>query len=129
LEWSLDAVAPSWSSQSLKLGFVRNLWSVARNVFAMPTLAKTAEALLCEVLNHEYNLQQTEVCDAWAMLCAELVLAGMPRLVRKLWEEKEEGRVLESKAKQGLWRVVSRQWVNQAGSWVGAIELLRAPFV
>lgn len=129
LEWSLDASAPSWSSQSLKLGFVRNLWTVARNVFAMPTLAKAAELLLCEVLKHEYHLEQTEVRNAWAMLCAELVLAGLPQLVRELWDEKQQGYDLEGTFKRGLWRVVSRQWVDQAGSWDGAIELLRAPFM
>jgi hypothetical protein len=128
LEWSLDAGTPSWSSQPLKLGFVRNLWTVARNVFAMPILAGAAELLLCEVLKHEYHLEQNEVRDAWAMLCADLVLAGLPPLVRELWDEKLQGNDLECTIKRGLWRVVSRQWVDQAGSWDGAIELLRAPF-
>jgi hypothetical protein len=35
---------------------------------------------------------------------------------------------LERDVKRGLWRVVSQRWVEDAGSWDGAIELLRAPF-
>lgn len=127
LEWSLDPVAPSWSSQSLKLGFVRNLWSVARNVFAMTTLAKGAEVLLFEVLRHEYQLEQIVVRDAWALLCAELMLAGLPQLVKELWEKRQD-HDLESSARRSLWKVVGRQWVDQAGSWAGAVELLRVPF-
>ncbi|KAF8589093.1 hypothetical protein K439DRAFT_1383673 [Ramaria rubella] len=128
LEWSLDATAPSWSSQPLKLGFVRNLWIVARNVFAVSTLANAAELLLSEVLKHDYHTEQNEVRDAWAALCAELLLAGEPRLVRELWGEDEQGYGLKSALKRGLWRVVSHQWIEQAGAWTGAIELLRAPF-
>ena len=94
----------------------------------MPTLARAAELLLCEVLKHEYYLEQNEVRDAWAMLCAELVLAGLPQLVRELWVERQESHDLERTFRSGLWTVVSRQWVEQAGSWDGAIELLRAPF-
>lgn len=94
----------------------------------MPTLSKAAESLLCEVLKHEYNFGQSEVCNAWAMLCAELVLAGMPHLVKELWEVREGGLELTISNKWSLWRAVGRQWIDQAGSWVGAIELLRAPF-
>ena len=127
LEWSLDAGSPSWSSQPLKLGFVRNLWSVARNVFVVPTLTAAARTLLSEVLKHDYRLAQSEVRDAWAALCAELVLAGLPALVRTVWEEQEQGS--ERKMKRALWGVVSQRWAEAAGSWEGAIELLRVPFV
>lgn len=126
LEWSLDASAPSWTSQPLKLGFVRNLWTVARNVFAASILAGAAQTLLYEVLRHKYHLVQDEVRDAWAALCAELVLAGLPGLVKELWSEK--GQDLDTEIKRGLWRVVSKRWNDDAGSWDGSIELLRAPF-
>lgn len=126
LEWSLDASAPSWSSQPLKLGFVRNLWTVARNVFASSTLAGTAQTLLYEVLKHDYMLGQYEVRDAWASLCAELVLVGLPQLIKELWTEQEQGQ--EKEIKRELWRVVSKRWIDSASSWNGAIELLKAPF-
>ncbi|KAF8503016.1 hypothetical protein BU17DRAFT_71831 [Hysterangium stoloniferum] len=123
LEWVLDSSAPSWSSQPLKLGFVHNLWSEARNVFAAPALSRAAGSLLEEVIKHKYELDQVEVRDAWGMLCAELLLAGSLELMRKLWQTGYPPIL-----KRGLWRTVGRQWLKHAGAYHGSIELLRTPF-
>ena len=77
-----------------------NLWSFTWNIFMVPTLTATAWTLLSKVLKHDYCLAHSKVQDIWAVLCVELVLAGLLVLVRMVWEEQEQGS--ERKMKRAL---------------------------
>jgi hypothetical protein len=103
---------------------VHNLWSEVRNIFTGTALSRAAESLLEEVVMHEYALEQVEVRKAWGILCADLLLAGSPELMRELWQKDHP-----PNQRRDLWRTISRQWLVHAGAYHGSIELLRTPFL
>lgn len=75
LDWSLQPTASAWSSQRLRLGFVRNLWICVRKTLPSSALYTAANKLLNKMIAEEFSLGQPVVSEAWSQLFTELYLS------------------------------------------------------
>lgn len=125
LDWSLGPTAPVWSSQVLKIGFVRNLWLCVRRVFPISALHTAASKLLNEIITGRFSLKQSAVLEAWSQLYVELALSLSPEQLRSIWH----GHIcdLQDILLQDLWRTLSRFWLSNAAHYASTLEILCAP--
>ncbi|KDQ27025.1 hypothetical protein PLEOSDRAFT_159058 [Pleurotus ostreatus PC15] len=123
----VDLVIDSTTSTNpdTHLTFVKQLIGVIKNVYAITYAKRIAEAVLCELLRHSFDLTSPEILQAWSDLCHDLLSLGVDRVLEIIGMM-----VNEVEMKRSLWIMIVRIWQNADAdaSWQNIVQALAMPF-
>lgn len=123
-----DEMQLSSTNRTRSLSLTCRLWSTARNVFASSWLEGMAKALLKPLLSFSVDFRNSELREAWSLLCADMLASASPEFLHHLLQTPLDKQEVE--LRRQLWIITHSQCVAEnrlITDWHGLVSLLLSP--
>ncbi|KAF9054214.1 armadillo-type protein [Panaeolus papilionaceus] len=120
---------PSVNTQAKSLSFISKLWNAMKNTFVHEWLSPAAGVIVTSLLSKSFAVDQQDIRDLWAKLCADLIAIGIPTLVHIL-HARTGGAHGGTEMTRLLWYMLARDRKApfEDDDWQGMIQFLLVPF-